>query len=176
MNTLWDWQKVFFFAFGCIVTFLSTTWLWQVVAPLFWQQVWGKITHSEMTIETEHDSETGELQTTYQAHFEYTYRINERYYHSTRIAPYFIAAGPNLKECQIYIRRYPVGANVNVFVNPKNYREAVLKPITLKPLLFALFCLAAGVFYLSILIFNWPLSTPKPEEPSNSSFMFNIMD
>jgi hypothetical protein len=58
---------------------------------------------------------------------EYTYKYQEKVFRNTKACSFLVAVnwcGPAKR----WVDRYPVGANVTVFVDPSNSRNAVLEP------------------------------------------------
>jgi len=89
-------------------------------ATLIWPTVPGEITISK--VNRRHDSEHGYVE---YPHVSYTYEVNGKKHHSSNIM-----AGGELGGVKVEstLARYPLGANVTVYYDPQNPKDAVLEP------------------------------------------------
>src|SRR5215469_8514690 len=113
----WLWGLVF----GPIIFFWQATEFRTQNASLYWLTVTGTVLESSL-------SGSGHRHDQYRAHIVYGYEINGAHYDSYQISLW----SPNLRSSYYYTKRFvythPVGSEVTVYYDPKQFGNAVLIP------------------------------------------------
>ncbi|MGE9266488.1 MAG: DUF3592 domain-containing protein [Verrucomicrobiales bacterium] len=110
-----------FIAVGAICLLIGFFQIKEARASVGWMETEGLILESR--VESHHDSDG----TTYGAEVRYSYRVKDAEFEGSRIS-YGDYSSSNHGRAKEIVARYPVGAEVVVYVDPADIKKAVLEP------------------------------------------------
>ncbi|GLQ48449.1 hypothetical protein GCM10007862_35000 [Dyella lipolytica] len=113
---------------------------------LAWPSTDGEISHSAVLYQTNTSTDSAQ---TYKADIAYRYKVNGKSYSSSRIS--LLDLSSSTRSAQNTVDRYPDNSSVQVYYNPANPAEAVLKPGESSGLTFLY--LFGGLFAVAGLLF-----------------------
>lgn len=158
-------SPTFFLVAGLLCLTASAFCLIQVLLPLRWRKVPGKIIYSDVSTKLDNNSEGGST-TLYSVTIRYNYKVEHRTYTSEQVSR---STMPGMWSSRLLaftgqVKRYPIGAEVVVYVNPHNPNEAVLQQFDLTFLILFIVTLIIAVYCFYIYVYHVPIYLRAPSE------------
>lgn len=120
--TLFIFAFVFICAGGLIFFFWAIPTMHNAFASRSWPSVEGKVTTSQLITDTDSDGVK-----TYKAGIAYEYSIHGEMQKGVRVG-FSDYGSSNISHAQSILTKYPIGAQVDIYYNPKSVQMAVLEP------------------------------------------------